>query len=69
MTARRRHVDALRRARGHFLAGKTALTEQRAGEVFAEELRLAHQALGEITGTTSSDDLLGMIFTEFCIVK
>ena len=69
VTARRRHVDALRRARGHFLAGKAALTEQRAGEVFAEELRLAHQALGEITGTTSSDDLLGMIFTEFCIGK
>ena len=69
VTARRRHVDALRRARGHFLAGKTALAEQRAGEVFAEELRLAHRALGEITGTTSSDDLLGMIFTEFCIGK
>jgi tRNA modification GTPase len=69
VTARRRHVDALRRAREHFLAGKTALAEQRAGEIFAEELRLAHQALGEITGTTSSDDLLGMIFTEFCIGK
>lgn len=69
VTARRRHVDALRRARDHFLAGRDALAEQRAGEVFAEELRLAHLALGEITGTTSSDDLLGMIFTEFCIGK
>jgi tRNA modification GTPase len=69
VTARRRHVDALRRARDHFLAGRDALAQQRAGEVFAEELRLAHLALGEITGTTSSDDLLGMIFTEFCIGK
>lgn len=69
VTARRRHVDAIRRARDHFEAGRAALAEQRAGEVFAEELRLAHQALGEITGATSSDDLLGMIFTEFCIGK
>ena len=69
VTARRRHVNALRRARDHFQAGRAALAEQRAGEVFAEELRLAHAALGEITGATSSDDLLGMIFTEFCIGK
>ena len=69
VTARRRHVNALRRARDHFFAGRSALAEQRAGEVFAEELRLAHAALGEITGATSSDDLLGMIFTEFCIGK
>jgi tRNA modification GTPase len=69
VTARRRHVDAMRRAREHFDSGRQALADERAGEVFAEELRLAHQALGEITGTTSSDDLLGMIFTEFCIGK
>ncbi|MGI9270231.1 MAG: tRNA uridine-5-carboxymethylaminomethyl(34) synthesis GTPase MnmE [Woeseiaceae bacterium] len=69
VTARRRHTDAVKRSRDHFAAGRQALTEQRAGEVFAEELRLAHQALGEITGATSSDDLLGMIFTEFCIGK
>ncbi|MGI9222429.1 MAG: tRNA uridine-5-carboxymethylaminomethyl(34) synthesis GTPase MnmE [Woeseiaceae bacterium] len=69
ITARRRHTDALRRAHDHFEAGRRALDEQRAGEVFAEELRLAHAALGEITGATSSDDLLGMIFTEFCIGK
>ena len=69
VTARRRHVNALRRARDHFVAGRSALADQRAGEVFAEELRLAHAALGEITGATSSDDLLGMIFTEFCIGK
>jgi tRNA modification GTPase len=69
VTARRRHVDAMRRARAHFVAGRKALADERAGEVFAEELRLAHRALGEITGMTSSDDLLGMIFTEFCIGK
>jgi tRNA modification GTPase len=69
VTARRRHVEAIRRARDHFTDGQKVLEEQRAGEVFAEELRLAHQALGEVTGATTSDDLLGMIFTEFCIGK
>ncbi len=69
ITARRRHLEALQQAREHFDIGRQALTERRAGEVFAEELRLAHKALGEITGATSSDDLLGMIFSEFCIGK
>lgn len=69
VTARRRHTDAVKRAQDHFTAGRQALAEQRAGEVFAEELRLAHQALGEITGATSSDDLLGKIFSSFCIGK
>jgi tRNA modification GTPase len=69
VTARRRHVDALRRAERHFAAGCRALHEERAGEVFAEELRLAHQALGEITGATTADDLLGLIFSEFCLGK
>ena len=68
-TARQRHVDALCRAGDHFGAGRQALSESRAGELFAEELRLAHQALGEITGETSADDLLGMIFSSFCIGK
>ncbi|MDH5323275.1 MAG: tRNA uridine-5-carboxymethylaminomethyl(34) synthesis GTPase MnmE [Gammaproteobacteria bacterium] len=69
VTARRRHVDALQRAAQHFAAGCRALREDRAGEVFAEELRLAHRALGEITGACSADDLLGRIFSEFCIGK
>ncbi len=69
LTARRRHVDALTRAAAHFASGRQALQETRAGELMAEELRLAHQALGEITGVTSSDDLLGKIFSEFCIGK
>ena len=68
-TTRRRHVDALRRAAAHFAAGREALDESRAGELLAEELRLAHDALGEITGAVSSDDLLGRIFSEFCIGK
>lgn len=68
-TARQRHVDALRRAQAHFDAGVRALEDSKAGELLAEELRLAQQALGEITGEFSSDDLLGRIFAEFCIGK
>lgn len=68
-TARQRHVDALQRAERHFAAGREALDEARAGELLAEELRLAHDALGEITGAVTSDDLLGMIFAKFCIGK
>jgi len=68
-TARRRHVQALRRAAEHFDAGRRALEESRAGELMAEELRLAHEALGEITGAVSADELLGRIFSEFCIGK
>jgi len=68
-TARRRHLDALARAEGHFQAGRRALEKAGAGELLAEELRLSQQALGEITGVVSSDDLLGKIFAEFCIGK
>jgi len=69
VTARRRHVDALQRAAAHFEAGRLALAENRAGEILAEELRLAQRALGEITGAVSSDELLGRIFADFCIGK
>ena len=68
-TARRRHVRALENARTHFLIGKAALTESGAGEILAEELRLAQKALARITGDVSSDELLGRIFSEFCIGK
>ncbi|HEX6259258.1 MAG TPA: tRNA uridine-5-carboxymethylaminomethyl(34) synthesis GTPase MnmE [Woeseiaceae bacterium] len=68
-TARQRHLDALDRARAHFDAGRKALQHSRAGELFAEELRLSQQALSEITGEHSSDELLGRIFSEFCIGK
>jgi tRNA modification GTPase len=69
LTARRRHVDALGRAAAHFAAGREALDSSRAGELLAEELRLAQEALGEITGAVSSEALLGRIFSEFCIGK
>jgi tRNA modification GTPase len=59
----------LRRAAAHFECGQRALSEARAGELLAEELRLAHEALGEITGAVTADDLLGKIFSEFCIGK
>jgi len=68
-TARRRHVDALRDAAAHFEAGRTAMEQSRAGELLAEELRLAHRSLGTITGAVTSDELLGRIFAEFCIGK
>jgi tRNA modification GTPase len=68
-TARQRHLDALRRAHEHFVAGRRALEESRAGELLAEDLKLCQDALGEITGAVTSEDLLGRIFSEFCIGK
>jgi tRNA modification GTPase len=68
-TARRRHLDALARARAYADAAVFTLRENRAFELFAEDLRLAQLALGEITGTVTSDDLLGHIFSSFCIGK
>jgi tRNA modification GTPase len=64
--ARTRHLEALRRAATHL---DRAATESQALELFAEELRLAQHALGEITGEVSADDLLGAIFSRFCIGK
>ncbi|MBE7928006.1 tRNA uridine-5-carboxymethylaminomethyl(34) synthesis GTPase MnmE [Pseudomonas saudiphocaensis] len=68
-SARRRHLDALRQAQQHLDHGHTQLTLAGAGELLAEDLRQAQQALGEITGAFSSDDLLGRIFSSFCIGK
>lgn len=67
--ARRRHLDALHRAQISLVAGHTQLQEAGAGELLAEDLRLAQQALGEITGEFSADDMLGRIFSSFCIGK
>jgi tRNA modification GTPase len=67
--ARRRHLDAIRRAQDHVAKGRRQLKESRAGELLAEELRLAQQALSEITGEFTSEDLLGKIFSSFCIGK
>jgi tRNA modification GTPase len=69
LSARRRHLDALERARAYVVQAAQRLAETRAFELFAEELRLAQLALGEITGEFSSDDLLGEIFGSFCIGK
>ncbi|HXD35239.1 MAG TPA: tRNA uridine-5-carboxymethylaminomethyl(34) synthesis GTPase MnmE [Rhodanobacter sp.] len=68
-SARRRHVLALETVRDHLTRTATVLATTRAGELAAEELRHAQHALGEITGSYSSDDLLGAIFGSFCIGK
>jgi|TARA_R110001583_G_scaffold53982_3_gene165993 tRNA modification GTPase len=67
--ARRRHIEALNLGREHIHAGEQQLLNYNAGELLAEELRIAQQALAEITGEFSSDDLLGRIFSSFCIGK
>ena len=67
--ARRRHLQALEKAAEHLNNGKYQLTTFHAGELLAEELRLAQEALSEITGEFTSDDLLGRIFSSFCIGK
>ncbi len=68
--ARARHVDALRRTQSHLhQAQQHAAVRDAALDLLAEELRLAHRALGEITGQFSNEDLLGEIFSRFCIGK
>ena len=67
-SARARHVEALERAGTHVDTANSELGHERL-ELAAEELRLAHDALGEITGKISPDDLLGRIFSTFCIGK
>lgn len=67
--ARRRHLQALENAAEHLNNGFTQLTVFHAGELLAEELRLAQESLSEITGTFTADDLLGKIFGSFCIGK
>ncbi|HEY2463244.1 MAG TPA: tRNA uridine-5-carboxymethylaminomethyl(34) synthesis GTPase MnmE [Steroidobacteraceae bacterium] len=69
LSARRRHLDALDRAKSCMVQAAQTLAATRAFELFAEELRRAQLALGEITGEFSSDDLLGEIFSSFCIGK
>jgi tRNA modification GTPase len=67
--ARRRHVDALLRAQDFIKTGLHQLTGLGAGELFAEDCRQAQLALSEITGEFTSDDLLGEIFSSFCVGK
>lgn len=68
-SARTRHVLALEKVAAHLAATEFALVQQQAGELAAEELRHAQRQLGELTGEFSSDDLLGQIFSSFCIGK
>lgn len=67
--ARRRHLVALETAADHLQRGHIQLTQFYAGELLAEELRMVQNALSEITGQFTSDDLLGNIFSSFCIGK
>lgn len=67
--ARRRHLEALERAAAALAQGQQQLQLHHAGELLAEDLRQAQEALGEITGIFTSDDLLGRIFASFCIGK
>ena len=68
-SARTRHLDALKRTQTHVEAGREQLEQYNAPETLAEELRLAQKTLGEITGQYLPDDLLGAIFSSFCIGK
>lgn len=67
--ARGRHIEALDNARDYILQGKQQLIINQAGELLADDLRQAQHYLGLITGAVSSDDLLGEIFSSFCIGK
>ena len=68
-TARRRHLQAMENALTSIQTGRLQLVESNAGELLAEDLRLAQEYLGEITGKFRADDLLGEIFGSFCIGK
>ena len=67
--ARRRHIEALRKGHEYVASALNQLQVSQAGELVAEDLRQAQMSLAEITGTVTSDDLLGKIFSSFCIGK
>ncbi|PID66035.1 MAG: tRNA uridine-5-carboxymethylaminomethyl(34) synthesis GTPase MnmE [Gammaproteobacteria bacterium] len=68
-SARERHINALQQARQHIDTASDFIQSLATAELVAEELRLAHNALGEMTGDYRSDDLLGAIFSSFCVGK
>lgn len=67
--ARRRHIEALNQGKDYVDQALAQLQQNKAGELVAEDLRLAQNSLSEITGKFTSDDLLGRIFSSFCIGK
>lgn len=67
--ARRRHLEAMAQAEKSLINGQQQLEHYRAGELLAEDLRAAQTALNEITGEFTTDDLLGNIFSSFCVGK
>ena len=69
LSARRRHLEAVTLAAVHLDAAAAQCCAAGAGELVAEELRAAQRALGEVTGAGTADDLLGLIFSSFCIGK
>ncbi|WP_075184758.1 tRNA uridine-5-carboxymethylaminomethyl(34) synthesis GTPase MnmE [Teredinibacter haidensis] len=68
-SARRRHIEAINKAQEYLLTGQYQLRHHAAGELLADDLRLAQEHLSEITGKFTPDDLLGKIFSSFCIGK
>ena len=68
-SARARHINSLKEARRNYRRAASLFGRRQPAELIAEELRLAQEALGRITGAVSSDDLLGEIFSQFCIGK
>ena len=67
--ARKRHVEALKTSLQHIQQGATIFEQTRSGELMAEDLRQAQQALNSITGEFTTEDLLGEIFAGFCVGK
>ena len=68
-SARARHIVALNQAQRYLAAAKDLIEAKHPGELVAEELKMAQETLGEITGKVTSDELLGKIFGSFCIGK
>ena len=69
VSARRRHLSALNEAKSFISCAKTQLKSSYAGELVAEDLKMAQRELSRITGSLSSDELLGEIFSSFCVGK
>jgi len=67
--ARQRHVEALKKSLQHLSKAQQIFTQTASGELMAEDFRLAQQNLNQITGEFSTEDLLGKIFSSFCIGK